>query len=135
MAWPEGRMARQSLPNYYLFLPNGVACRANDAPITAAMYATRQVYLAALALALNCTDDLSLLQVQTPQRCGLAWPGRPTGCLCVWVVICRSLLPTVLTHFVGCKKPHFVLRPSFYQWSSEAMKSVGISAGTYTNKF
>jgi hypothetical protein len=25
--------------------------------------------------------------------------------------------------FVGCRKPHFVLRPSSYLWSSDAMKA------------
>jgi hypothetical protein len=34
----------------------------------------------------------------------------------------------VFTHFVGCKKTHLALRPSFCLWSSEATKWVGILA-------
>jgi hypothetical protein len=38
----------------------------------------------------------------------------------------RTVSNPFFTHFVGCKKTHFVLRPSFYLWSSEATKWVGI---------
>jgi hypothetical protein len=37
----------------------------------------------------------------------------------------------IIFTFVGCKKTHLVLRPSFYLWSSEATKWVGILTGTY----
>jgi hypothetical protein len=39
--------------------------------------------------------------------------------------------PTVFLHTCGMQETHFVLRPSFYLWSSEATKWVGILTGTY----